>query len=358
MDPGAPDPNTILVDGRWLGIGGPGRVTEHLLRGLAALDPPGDWLIWGGEALDDLVWPGARRVPSTHHPHSWFGQREFPGPRSLEADVAFFPHQMRPLWRVASAEVTTIHDTIPFRHPPNPRLAAAMRIYMRRVARISDIVTTVSDFSRRCLVTDLGVPENRIIVAPNPIDHDTARRIRARRRATLPQPLAIYLGADLPHKNLDRLLSAFARTDFQTNGGELALVGMDEASVARLTAVAQREGTAVRPLGRVPQAELEEILGTVALLVQPSLEEGFGLPVAEAMAAGIPVAVSSGGSLPEITRGSVPTFDPTDVAAIARGIDQAVQAPAAASPPWASPVDLAQIALTAIRRAHHRHHAG
>ncbi|MCU0259777.1 MAG: glycosyltransferase, partial [Ilumatobacteraceae bacterium] len=89
------------------------------------------------------------------------------------------------------------------------------------------------------------------------------------------------------------------------------------------------------------QPDLEALLARAALVVQPSLEEGFGLPVAEAMAAGIPVAVSSGGSLPEITRGTVPTFDPTDVSAIAHAIDVAAQAPPPADLPWAAPVDLA-----------------
>ena len=103
----------------------------------------------------------------------------------------------------------------------------------------------------------------------------------------------------------------------------------------------------------VPQTTLEQLLASATLLVQPSLEEGFGLPVAEAMAAGIPVAVSTGGALAEIVRGAaVEMFDPENVEAITLAIDRV--AASRAAPPaldWPRPVDYAASVLAAIERA-------
>jgi len=156
---------------------------------------------------------------------------------------------------------------------------------------------------------------------------------------------ALYLGADLPHKNLERLVKAFATTSFQQRGGRLVLIGMDEQNCARLSALAASSGTHADVLGRVSDAELEDLMVHAGLVVQPSLEEGFGLPVAEAMAAGIPIAASSGGSLPEITRGAVEHFDPTDLCAIADAIDDASKRTEQTDISWPTPLDLARAVI-------------
>ncbi|HEY3484779.1 MAG TPA: glycosyltransferase, partial [Ilumatobacteraceae bacterium] len=120
--------------------------------------------------------------------------------------------------------------------------------------------------------------------------------------------------------------------------------GMNEAGTERLRTVASGLGVRVHVAGRVPQDQLESLLATADALVQPSLEEGFGLPVAEAMAAGIPVAVSTGGSLPEVVDGAVPLFDPLDEEAIARAIDDAVGRQEQARPVRPTELDLARAA--------------
>ena len=251
-----------------------------------------------------------------------------------------------------------MHDTIPFRYPPSRRLGPPVRMYMRHMARMSDLVTTDSEFSRQCIVRDLGIQEDRIVIAPVPIDHVAAARVRRRRADTAVEPVAVYLGADLPHKNLDRLIAAFAQSRFQTDGGRLALVGMDDRALARLESVARRHAARIESIGRLPQDALEGVLSSASLLVQPSLEEGFGLPVAEAMAAGIPVAVSSGGALPEITRGCVPTFDPTSIDSIRQAIDNPFIAGALESPSWSTPLDLARVAHGAMLQAYERRRGG
>lgn len=340
-----------LIDGRWIGIGGPGRVAEHLLVGLQELQPEGRFAVWGPDRVRDLLWPGAEHVASVHHAKAWYSQREFPGPRNLGADVAYYPHQLRPGWKLAPAEVTTIHDTIPFRYPGSTALALATRLHFRWMARISTLIVTDSEFSKQSLQHDLKVPADRIRVLTLPIDHEGAARIRARRATEPKAARVVFLGRDAPHKNLDRLVEAFARTRFSSAGGVLTLIGVDGPAEQRLAALAASTGAKVEFPGVVSQDALEGLLASARLLVQPSLEEGFGLPAAEGIAAGIPVAVSTGGSLPEITHGKVTPFDPFDVGAIADAIDRTADDGTVPDIDYPRPKDFAASALDAIEAA-------
>ncbi|MDQ1479426.1 MAG: hypothetical protein QOI44_287 [Actinomycetota bacterium] len=343
----------VLVDARWLGIGGPGRVAEHLLQGLHEIDPPGEWVVWGPDAVDAHLWSNATRIANRKHPKALYSQREFPGPRSLHARVAYFTHHLRPAWRLAPVELTTVHDTIPFRYPPSRALAPLMRAYIKWMARHSTLVTTDSEFSKQSLQDDLGLPADRIVVLQLAIDHESAARIKALRTTMTPVERVIFVGRDAPHKNLDRLVRGFAATDFAAQGAVLTLAGVDGQSIDRLRALASQQGARVELPGVVTQPALEQLLASATLLIQPSLEEGFGLPVAEAMAAGIPVAVSTGGALPEIVRGApVEMFDPHDIDAITDAIDRVAASPVA--PPaldWPRPRDYAASVLAAIERA-------
>jgi len=343
-----PPVRTILVDARWIGIGGPGRVAENLLRGLGALEPDGQWVIWGPDQVDELLWPGARREPSRHHPKAWYSQREIPGPRHVGADVAFYAHHLRPAWHLAPVEVTTIHDTIPFRYPPSAALAPLMRQYIRRMASLSTVVVTDSEFSKRSLMNDLALSADRIMLLDLPIDHESADRVRALRAITEPARRVVFIGRDAPHKNLNRLIEGFGRSRFSADGGELSLIGLDGPAVERVTALARSHRVVLDLPGVVSQDELERRLASSALVIQPSLEEGFGLPAAEAAAAGIPVAVSTGGSLPEIMRGAVDPFDPLDIAGIAIAIDRTAAMATGPDLTWATPEDLARSAVAAI----------
>jgi len=342
-----------LIDARWLGIGGPGRVAEQLLQGLQEVEPPGAWVVWGSEAVEPLLWPNAVRVPSRHHPKAWYSQREFPGPRALHPRIAYYAHHLRPAWRIAPIEVTTVHDTIPFRYPPSRALAPLMRQYIRWMARHSTLVVTDSEFSKQSLQDDLGLPADRIVVLTLAIDHDAADRVHTARESVPRVERVLFVGRDAPHKNLDRLVRGFGASTFAEQGAVLTLAGVDGPAVDRLRSIAQTHRARIELPGVVPQPVLEELLASATLLVQPSLEEGFGLPVAEALAAGVPVAISTAPALLEITRGApVETFDPLDVDAIANSIDRV----AASSDPvpeleWPRPADFARSVLDALARA-------
>jgi glycosyltransferase involved in cell wall biosynthesis len=342
-----------LVDARWIGIGGPGRVAEHLLQGLHEIEPPGSWVVWGPDAVDPLLWPGATRVANKYHPKALYSQREYPGPRSSRPRIAYYAHHLRPGWKIAPVEVTTVHDTIPFRYPPSRALAPLMRRYIVWMARQSTLVVTDSEFSKENLQDDLGLDPDRIAVLKLAIDHDAANRVRALRANGVSSERVIFVGRDAPHKNLDRLVAGFAASDFAAGGAVLTLAGVDGNAVKRLRALADQCHARVELPGIVSQPELERLLAGATMLVQPSLEEGFGLPVAEAMAAGIPVAISTTPALLEITREApVPAFDPLDIEAIAHVIDQVATTPYVVPElEWPRPVDFARSVLVAMDRA-------
>jgi glycosyltransferase involved in cell wall biosynthesis len=134
--------------------------------------------------------------------------------------------------------------------------------------------------------------------------------------------VALYVGRFAAHKNLPRLVLAFGRTAFAAGGGRLLLVGGTEAELAELSGrLSPAEAEVVELRRTCPQEELERLLATYLFVVQPSLEEGFGLPAWEAQTCGVPVCVSDGGSLPETTLGFVRPFPATSVEAMTAAID-------------------------------------
>lgn len=312
-------PATVVMDCRWLGIGGPGRTTELVLRGLAEGPAPEGWVLWGPPAVAEVAWAGAELVPISEDPRVLLGQRraaEVPAGR-----LAVFMHQQRPLRALPA--VTLVYDTIALRYGANRAVREAKRRFMRRMAAMSRHILTISEHSRASIMADLGVASERISILRFPADPGFADRVEALRRTLPRQPVALYAGGFLPHKNLPRLLAAFETTRFCRDGGRLVLTGGSPDQVRRLTAgltpLQRRFVTAGASGG---QSELERLFATSTLLVQPSLEEGFGLPAWEALCCGLPVCASDGGALPEVVAGFADPFPATDTAAMAAAIDE------------------------------------
>lgn len=337
-----------MLDTRWLGRGGPGRVTEMLLGGLVQDPPPGRWVLWG-RPPPQLVWASATVIRARHDPHAWYGQR---AAWSIPpASTNIWPHQYRPLRRTAATELTVIYDTITLHLAGGP-VRELQRAYLRRVAANSTRIITVSKYSASTIVNDLGVDEGRLVVVPPVLDPEVTARVRAGRaqlRAAdeLGPPYALFIGRFAPHKNLRRLLAAFASTAFSSSG-RLRLVGGTAQEVREVEELASRHSIRVDVMGACSQDRLEALLAGATVLVQPSVEEGYGLPVAEALAAGIPVASSSAGALLEAAAGRAETFDPFDVQAMAAAIDQAAAAADPAPIEERSPADFARQVLTVV----------
>jgi glycosyltransferase involved in cell wall biosynthesis len=224
--------------------------------------------------------------------------------------------------------VVTVHDLIYARFPEAHAgiREKGMRVLVPLAARRSDRVIVDSQSTRRDLIELVGVASERIDVvplglgavrrqAPMPEDEVRARLALGGRRVLL------SLSAKRPHKNLLALIGALARMPAEDRP-VLVLPGYGTPHEAELRARADALGLAdsVRLPGWVSAAELEGLWAITSAFVFPSLYEGFGLPVLEAMARGVPVACSNASSLPEVAGDAALLFDPRQERAIAEAL--------------------------------------
>ena len=228
--------------------------------------------------------------------------------------------------------VVTIHDIIHLLYPqflPSPAAHFYARFMIRRALSRADRIITVSYNSKHDLVNYFGVPTARIEVIYNGVspsfrpDVPLEERTRVARKHGLPVPYLLFLGGERPHKNLQGVLRAFAEARRQAPLSHgLVLAGPAPRNAARLEAlIAALDLTrhVLRP-GLIEEEDLPGLFAGADVLLYPTLYEGFGLPVVEAMACGTPVLTSSTSALQEIAGGYSYLVDPMDVDAIARGI--------------------------------------
>jgi glycosyltransferase involved in cell wall biosynthesis len=235
----------------------------------------------------------------------------------------------------AFARVVTIHDVIYRIHPEaHGWRSLALRALIPLAARRSHRVIAPSRATRRDLVALLRVPEEKIDVVPNGIGTPPAERWASeadvRRRHDLgARPLLLTVSLKRPNKNLERLLDALALIPPERRP-LLMLAGHATPYQEKLRAHAARVGVAAdaRFLDWVPSSELEGLYRASTCFVFPSLYEGFGLPVLEAMTRGVPVACSERGALAEVADAAALLFDPEQPRAIAAAIEKLLADPA------------------------------
>jgi len=227
--------------------------------------------------------------------------------------------------------VVTIHDIIHVLYPqflPNRLALLYARMMIRRALRRADRIITVSYNSKRDLVDYFGIPPSRVEVIYNGVatrfrpDVSDAERGRVADRYALPHPYLLFLGGEKPHKNVRNVLRAFAEARRERAlPHSLVLAGPMPKNRSRVEALiaALDLGSRVVRTGVVPEEDLPGLFAGADAFLYPTLYEGFGLPVAEAMACGVPVLTSSTSALQEIAGGYAYLVDPMDVDAIARG---------------------------------------
>ena len=230
--------------------------------------------------------------------------------------------------RPGVVSVVTILDVIYLRHPEAHTLPMrlGMRVIVPLAARGADRVITISQAAAGEIADALPVPRERIDVTHlggRPIGPATPEPELRRRLELGDAPLVLSVSARRPHKNLPRLIEAFASVSAEPRP-LLVLPGYETPFEDELRRGAGELGVAdrVRFLGWVSDEDLEGLYGTATCFAFPSLAEGFGLPVLEAMQRGVPVACSTAGPLPEIAGDAARYFDPLDVADMARALSE------------------------------------
>lgn len=226
--------------------------------------------------------------------------------------------------------VTTVHDLsfedVPWAMPPG-RLWR-LRATVRYAARRSAVVLTPTAFSRDRLIHHYRVAPDRVMVAPPVVMPSSAGAPEAAgvaARLQLPRSYVLFVGEVQPRKNLPRLIDAVARV--RATGVDLGLVvaglaGWGSPAVADAIAVHGAESW-TRLLGYVDHPTLQALYAGARVVGYVSLYEGFGLPVVEGMAAGVPVVTSAVSAIPEVAGGAALLVDPLDTDAVAAAILEA-----------------------------------
>lgn len=233
------------------------------------------------------------------------------GPRASWPHAVFAPSLFAPLGRSCPPTVVTIHDCVPWTRPETltPRGAAWHRDMGARAAQFAEVITTptqaVADAVSRILE-----PRGRVLVVPGAPsgaltaeDAGTASRIAA--DLHLPGTFILAVGTLEPRKRLTTLIRALAHPDLR--GAHLVVAGPDGwggVSLAEVAARAGVDGRRIHALGHVTDEALAALYRLASVFVMPSVEEGFGLPVVEAMRAGCPVVISSDPALVEVAGGA------------------------------------------------------
>jgi glycosyltransferase involved in cell wall biosynthesis len=247
-------------------------------------------------------------------------------------DVFYSPDFVLPPTLRGTRTLLTVHD-LSFLHFPDafvPSLQRYLeRVVPRSVAR-ADRVLADSASTSNDLIAHFGTPPEKVRVLYSGVDArfcpdaEPGEKVRLKARYGLgDRPYVLSVGTLQPRKNYVRLIKAFA--NLQPASLQLAIAGGQGWLYEDILAEAGKHGDRVRVLGFVDDADLPALLRNAALFAFPSLYEGFGLPVLEAMACGAPVVCSDASSLPEVAGDAALMVDPLDVNGLAQAMARALE---------------------------------
>ncbi|MGA2320206.1 MAG: glycosyltransferase family 1 protein [Solirubrobacteraceae bacterium] len=328
--------------------GGSGTYARQLLPHMLLAEPGLELTAWIGTTAPAWLarepWAGEVRwirlpVPGIGTPwHLW---HELAG-IGLDAarrrlDVVHGLANLGPLVHPGVATVTTILDVIWIHHPEatGPRFRAVMGTLAPAVGRASTRIIAISEAARDDIAATLDLDVEKFdvtplgIALPAPRPAVDARAVRDRLGLS-EDPIVLCVAAKRAHKNLHGLIRAFA---LLADGAQappamqLVLPGSPNAYERELRALARELGVeaGVRFPGWISEADLEDLYGVAACFVLPTFQEGFGLPVLEAMARGLPVACSDIAALSEVAGDAAMRFDPHDPSSIAAAIARLIE---------------------------------
>ena len=328
-----------FIHARWDGIG---RYSHSLVAGLCAIAGAHRIVAFVDAAhpnrldqLDGFVGSGKLQIQpieySAFHPRAIWRWRAIL--REHPVDRFYTPYHVWAPVQLPCPLISMVHDLIYDRYPLSMPHAYAWPLYKlasNLAIRRSDRIIAPSHVTAYDIVRFTGVDADKITVIPLGVDarfrhvHDPHQRQVVRTRYGLPEKFVLALGTRRRHKNINRLVAGFAHIAGDVPQ-TLVIVGPTGGAWLRSRAiVALTRQRRIIELQYVEEQDLATLYSMAELFVQPSIIEGFGLPVLEAMACGCPVACSNTSSLLEVAGDAALLFDPFSVPALAAALRQAL----------------------------------
>jgi len=251
-------------------------------------------------------------------------------------DIYFNPRYVLPIFKGNIKMVVTMHDMIAIMFPEIWPGISGFRIrnYIKYSSQRADIIVTISNWAKKDIVRILNVPKNKVKVTYNGINKklfkpipDLSLQSLVKRKYGIRKKFILSVGPLGARKNHDRLIDAYSilpkciREDYQ-----LILTGEKKGTYDNLLEKASK----ICPVddivftGFIPEEEMPTMISAASLFVFPSLYEGFGIPLLEAMACGTPILASNVSSIPEVVESAALLFDPYNVNEMANAIDKAI----------------------------------
>lgn len=314
------DSMRIGIDGRFFNESGVGRYIRNLIFNLKTLDKKNEYVIFllrkdyeffeetanFKKVVTDFVWYGLAE------------QFKFPGLLNKhKLDLVHFPHFNVPIF-YSGKFVVTIHDLIHQHHAMirattlNPLAFGLKQIGYRKVFRTavtkSQKIFVPSNYVKELLMEEWKVAENKILVTAEAVDANILKLSVKEAENVSNKPYIFYVGNAHPHKNVEGLIQAFLKIKKEHSNLSLILAGHDHYFWERIKK--QFQDASIIYKGFISDEELVSLYKGAGAFVLPSFEEGFGIPILEAMACSCPVISSNAGSLQEVGGEAAIYFDP------------------------------------------------
>ena len=321
-------------------ITGAGRFTKNLLRALAEQDRENEYVLFlrrdnaGYYSVNQDNFKNIETKVTSEFRLKRIYREQYLLPKLAKEhniDIFWSPSDISPA-SLPCISIVTIHDLKRFVLPEEFPFFERnyYRIFLKRTARSSDLIFTVSESSGRDIMKYLDVPPERIVVAhngldPDMIDEDGVPFETLNRIHNVNRKYILFVGQMIKSKNVPRMIRAFSQCK-EAKDYDLVLIGKQGAGTAEVTQTIRREdhsGNLKERIHLIPWVTAEQLVSfykNASVLFYASLYEGFGFPLIEAMVNGLPIITSNVSSMPEVAGDAAVIVDPKDVGQMAESL--------------------------------------